>query len=54
MFIGGLQVMRETKAFNEVLQQRYPERTDLDALASAFVKARILADEDTVISAIHA
>ena len=49
MFIGGLQVMRETKAFNEVLQQRYPERTDLDALASAFVKARILADEDTVI-----
>lgn len=49
MFIGGLQVMRETKAFNEVLQQRYPDRTDLDTLASAFVKARILADEDTVI-----
>jgi signal transduction histidine kinase len=49
MFIGGLQVMRETKAFNEVLQQRYPDRTDLDSLASAFVKARILADEDTVI-----
>jgi PAS domain S-box-containing protein len=49
MFIGGLQVMRETKAFNEMLQQRYPERTDIDSLASAFVKARILADEDTVI-----
>ncbi len=50
MFIGGLQVMRETKAFGEVLQARYPERNDLENLASAFVKARILADEDAVIN----
>jgi signal transduction histidine kinase len=50
MFIGGLQVMRETKAFNDELKARYPERSDLETLASAFVKARILADEDDVIN----
>jgi two-component system NtrC family sensor kinase len=50
MFIGGLQVMRETKAFYEELGVRYPEREELDTLASAFVKARILADEDAVIN----
>jgi signal transduction histidine kinase len=50
MFIGGLQVMRETKAFHEELKVRYPEREELDTLASAFVKARILADEDAVIN----
>jgi len=50
MFIGGLQVMRETKAFNDELKSRYPERSDLETLASAFVKARILADEDDVIN----
>ncbi len=50
MFIGGLQVMRETKAFHEELKARYPDREDLDALASAFVKARILAEEDEVIN----
>ncbi len=49
MFIGGLQVMRETKAFSEVLKLRYPDRNDLDNLSSAFVKARILAEEDAVI-----
>ncbi len=49
MFIGGLQVMRETKAFSEMLKLRYPERNDLDNLSSAFVKARILAEEDAVI-----
>ena len=49
MFIGGLQVMRETKAFSELLRLRYPERNDLDNLSSAFVKARILAEEDAVI-----
>lgn len=49
MFVGGLQMMRETKQLLAFLNANYPELKDADKLASALVKARILEDEPEVI-----
>jgi signal transduction histidine kinase len=53
MFVGGLQMMRETKQVLGYLNVNYPElNDDADKLASALVKARILDDEPEVIEKI--
>jgi PAS domain S-box-containing protein len=53
MFVGGLQMMRETKQVLGYLNANYPElNDDADKLASALVKARILDDEPEVIEKI--
>ncbi len=49
MFVGGLQMMRETKQVLAYLNTHYPELKEPDKLASALVKSRILEDEPEVI-----
>jgi signal transduction histidine kinase len=53
MFVGGLQMMRETKQVLGYLNANYPElHEDADRLASALVKARVLDNEPEVIEKI--
>jgi signal transduction histidine kinase len=55
MFVGGLQMMRETKQLSAFLNSNYPELKEADKMAAALVKARILEDEPEIIDkVIHA
>ncbi len=52
MFVGGLQMMRETKQLLAYLNTNYPDLKDADKMASALVKTRILENEPEVIEKI--
>ena len=52
MFVGGLQMLRETQSLSNYLQKHYPKVEDIPNLSSALVKARILENEPEVIEKI--
>lgn len=54
MFVGGLQMMRETKEMEAYLKENYPKLENVSVLANALVKSRISTAEREVIEKIIA